>query len=111
MNFMTRFQQNLIRLLLVLLAPLASFAENCPSSYIPVSGNSWDFASHGGTATNPASGDFLVDQGILHLATLPYDNVFTDAITNGQSIVEYSSNKLAGMISDSWDKIKQQLCE
>jgi len=52
---------------------------------------------------------FLKEEEILHVANLPYDETFTESMTYGQTIVEYSDNDLTGIISDSWNKIKQIL--
>ena len=46
-------------------------------------------------------------ENIVHIANLPYDEDFTRAMTNGQTIVEYSNGHLSEMIADSWNKIKQ----
>lgn len=51
--------------------------------------------------------NFLQDENIVHLANLPYDEDFTRAMTNGQTIVEYSNNHLKEIITDSWNQIKQ----
>lgn len=49
---------------------------------------------------------FLEEEKILHIANLPYDETFTESMTNGQTIIEYSNNDITGIISDSWNKIK-----
>ncbi len=49
---------------------------------------------------------FLRDENILHIANLPYDEDFTHAMTNGQTVVEYSNGLLKNLITDSWNKIK-----
>ncbi len=49
---------------------------------------------------------FLEEEGIAYLASLPYDDSFTRSMASGKTIVEYSSNQLPAMISDSWNKIK-----
>ena len=41
---------------------------------------------------------FLKEENIIHIANLPYDEDFTKAMTNGQTIVEYSNKFLAGII-------------
>lgn len=53
--------------------------------------------------------DYLKEEGILHLASLPYDETFTDAMVNGLIIMEYSDNGLNAVIKDCWNKIKQAL--
>jgi MinD superfamily P-loop ATPase len=55
--------------------------------------------------------NFLKKENILHLANLKYDESFTESMTYGQTIVEYSDNNLTGILSDTWNKIKQTLCE
>ncbi len=52
---------------------------------------------------------FLREENILHITNLPYDEQFTIAMTNGQTIVESDSNGLKQKIADSWDKIKQTI--
>jgi MinD superfamily P-loop ATPase len=52
---------------------------------------------------------FLKEEKILHIANIPYDETFTESMTYGQTIVEYSKNDLTGIISDSWNKIKLTL--
>lgn len=53
--------------------------------------------------------DFLKEEGILHIANLPFDESFTKAMTLGQTIVEYSDSNLAKQLTESWKKIKQVL--
>jgi len=50
---------------------------------------------------------FLRKENIVHLCNLPYDESFTKAMTNGQTIVEYDNNHLAEIISDTWEKVKE----
>lgn len=52
---------------------------------------------------------FLKNENIVHISNLPYDESFTKAMTNGQTIVEYSENNLREMMIQSWNKIKQIL--
>ncbi|NQT78356.1 MAG: 4Fe-4S binding protein [Bacteroidetes bacterium] len=52
---------------------------------------------------------FLREKNILHIVNLPYDEQFTKAMTNGQTIIEYDKNGLKQMIVDSWNKIKQTI--
>jgi MinD superfamily P-loop ATPase len=52
---------------------------------------------------------YLKEENILHIANLPYDETFTKAITNGQTIVEYAENSLTKIISESWEKIKDSI--
>lgn len=53
--------------------------------------------------------DFLKAEDILHISSLPYDDIFTESMTYGQAVIEYANNDMTGMIKDSWDKIKQTL--
>jgi MinD superfamily P-loop ATPase len=53
--------------------------------------------------------DFLGEEGILHIASLPYDKIFTESMTYGQAVTEYANNNLTSLIKESWDKIKQSL--
>lgn len=49
---------------------------------------------------------FLREENILHIVNIPYDEQFTRAMTNGQTIIESDTNGLKQMIVDSWSKIK-----
>ena len=51
--------------------------------------------------------EFLKSKNIIHIASLPYDETFTKAMTYGQTIIEFSKGELQSMITDSWNKIKQ----
>ncbi len=50
---------------------------------------------------------FLGKEDIVHIASLPYDESFTKAMTEGQTIVEYGQNHLAEILEESWEKVKQ----
>ncbi len=52
---------------------------------------------------------FLQEEGIPLLATLPYDEAFTMAMTMGQTIVEYSRGHLTEIITESYNTIMNQL--
>jgi MinD superfamily P-loop ATPase len=52
---------------------------------------------------------FLHAEGIVHLASLPYDESFTESMTKGETIVEYSANHLTDMIVNGWNKILKSL--
>jgi MinD superfamily P-loop ATPase len=52
---------------------------------------------------------FLKEENIVHIANLPYDEAFTKAMTNGKTIVEYADNNLSKIISESWNKIKENI--
>ena len=49
--------------------------------------------------------DFLDAEDILHIASLPYDEVFTESMTVGQTVIEYADNDITELIKDSWSKI------
>ncbi|GAH54324.1 unnamed protein product [marine sediment metagenome] len=51
--------------------------------------------------------EFLNKENIIHFSNLPYDEAFTNAMTNGQTIVEYDQNNLTAILTDSWNMIKQ----
>lgn len=50
---------------------------------------------------------FLQNESIIHLASLPYDETFTKAMTLGQTIMEYGTGKLQTSLTESWNHIKQ----
>ena len=50
---------------------------------------------------------FLEKEKIKHIASLPYDESFTEAVVNGLTIVEYSQNSIKETIKQSWETIKQ----
>ena len=52
---------------------------------------------------------YLAGEGILHIADLPYDESFTQAMTYGKTIVEYSSGQLKELVSRSWETIKSKV--
>jgi len=49
---------------------------------------------------------FLMENEISLLGEIPYNEKFTEAITNGKTIVEWD-DELKEIISVSWEKIKQ----
>ncbi len=52
--------------------------------------------------------DFLSKEGISHISNLPYDERFTEAMTIGQTIVEYeNSNGLETILTKSWEQVKR----
>ncbi|KPL16338.1 MAG: (4Fe-4S)-binding protein [Bacteroides sp. SM23_62] len=61
------------------------------------------------TRTTEIIEDFLKAEDILHISNLPYDEIFTESMTYGQAVIEYTNNDMTGMIKDSWHKIKQIL--
>jgi len=50
---------------------------------------------------------FLAEENIVHLADLPYDENFTRAMTQGQSIIEYDQNSIKPLLTATWERIKQ----
>lgn len=50
---------------------------------------------------------YLKKENIIHISNLPYDETFTMAMTNGQTIVEYNDNSLKALLTESWNKVKQ----
>ena len=50
---------------------------------------------------------FLKKENIVHIASLPYDENFTAAMTQGKTIVEFDKNNLNEILIRSWEKIKQ----
>ncbi len=50
---------------------------------------------------------FLNDESIEYIASLPYDENFTKAMTFGKTIVEYDQGELKDLIISSWEKIKE----
>ena len=55
--------------------------------------------------------EFLKKENIIHFSNLPYDEAFTNAMTNGQTIVEYGQNNLTAILTDSWNMIKQTVTQ
>jgi MinD superfamily P-loop ATPase len=53
--------------------------------------------------------NFLQSEDILHIANLPYDEIITESMVNGQTIIEYADTDTTEMISESWEKIKKTL--
>ena len=49
---------------------------------------------------------FLAEEDIPLAAKLPYDETFTKALAQAQTIIEYSESDLSREIEKSWDKIK-----
>jgi MinD superfamily P-loop ATPase len=52
---------------------------------------------------------FLNDESITHIASLPYDENFTKAMTVGETIVEYNHSELKDLLNKSWEKVKQEV--
>ncbi|MFO7829547.1 MAG: ATP-binding protein [Bacteroidales bacterium] len=51
--------------------------------------------------------NFLNEENIEHIASLPYDENFTKAMTVGKTIVEYDKSDLREEIARSWEKVKE----
>ena len=51
--------------------------------------------------------EFLKEENIMHITDLPYDETFTKAMTNGQTIVEYDDSSLKNILIKCWEKIKK----
>lgn len=50
--------------------------------------------------------DFVQKNGIAPIAELPYDEAFTAAMTQGQTIIEYSKGELQQAVRQSWTRIQ-----
>lgn len=53
--------------------------------------------------------EFLKEENIVHLADLSYDENFTKAMVNGETIVEYEASKTKDKLYQIWDEIKEIL--
>ncbi|MBW1902137.1 MAG: ATP-binding protein [Deltaproteobacteria bacterium] len=51
--------------------------------------------------------DFLKKSSIVHISNLPYDETFTEAMTMGQTIVEYENSGLEAVLTKSWERVKK----
>ena len=49
---------------------------------------------------------FLKENDIVHIGNLPYDESFTEAMTQGKTIVEFNKGELYTLIRKSWVTIK-----
>ena len=52
---------------------------------------------------------FLKEEEIVHLANIPYDEMFTKAMTECKSIVEIDNNEIKHIIVNAWNEVKQLL--
>ena len=50
--------------------------------------------------------DFLKEENIEHIASIPYNENFMKAMTNAQTIVEFDNGELKEILTKSWEKIK-----
>ncbi|MCK4529981.1 MAG: (4Fe-4S)-binding protein, partial [Candidatus Marinimicrobia bacterium] len=48
---------------------------------------------------------FLKEKNIDHIANLPYDEMFTAAMTAGKTIVEFGDSEIKEILEKSWNKI------
>ncbi len=55
--------------------------------------------------------DFLKEEKIVYITSLPYDENFTKAMTNAQTIVEYDNSELKEKLTESWKQIKKLTTE
>jgi MinD superfamily P-loop ATPase len=53
--------------------------------------------------------DFLKEEGIEHISSIPYNENFINAMTNAQTIVEFDNGELKDIITKSWEKIENIL--
>ncbi len=51
--------------------------------------------------------EFLNQEKIFHIASIPYDESFTKAMTMGKTIVELKDNKIKELLISSWEKTKK----
>lgn len=51
--------------------------------------------------------DFLSEEKITHIASFPYDERFSKAMTQGKTIVEYDKWDLNDLVKQSWNKIQE----
>lgn len=49
---------------------------------------------------------FLEKEDIIHISSLPYDEIFTEAMTEGKTIVEYDKSELHDRLVESWEKVQ-----
>ncbi len=49
--------------------------------------------------------DFLESEKIDKLANLPYNKAFTEAMTEGLTVVEYKNNEIKSVLKNTWNKI------
>jgi len=54
---------------------------------------------------------FLKEEQIFHISSLPYNESFTEAMVNGQTIIEYHDGEISDILTNSWEKIKSTLIE
>jgi len=47
--------------------------------------------------------------GVEVEAEIPFDNIFTEALIQGQSVIEYSDGEVSRRIRDLWESVSQRL--
>ena len=52
---------------------------------------------------------FLREENIYHISNLPYDETFTKAMINGQTIIEYNDSNLIPILTNSWEKLNKSI--
>ena len=67
--------------------------------------NKWDINEKTGNEIK----EYLKEEGILHIADLPYEESFTKAMIRGKAVVEIGESKVAALLKESWETIKQSL--
>ncbi|MBN1687342.1 MAG: ATP-binding protein [Spirochaetales bacterium] len=55
--------------------------------------------------------DYLDQEGIQFIGNIPYDESFTKAMTNRQTIVEYDGSETGRSLSEYWKTITEQLMQ
>ena len=50
---------------------------------------------------------FMDENGIQHIANIPYDEGFTTAMLEGKTLVEYENHPVSQLLIESWEKIKE----
>lgn len=50
--------------------------------------------------------EFIRSESIVHLCNIPYSKVFTEAITNGLTVMENGNDEMEKLVRDAWKKIK-----
>ena len=49
--------------------------------------------------------NYLISEKIICLSKIPYSESFTEAMTQGKTIVEFKDNEVSGKIKNSWLKL------
>lgn len=53
--------------------------------------------------------DFMEKKGVKHIGNIDYNENFTQAMTEGKTIVEFNDSQLAGTVRDHWQKLLKLL--